>query len=224
LPSCCSMRSSWSAIPPRFRRVPARTAMLFLMHLTDRQSRLLRDHLDEDMTWSPGQVQCVESFPDLDTLARIFDGRRLRLELAVALRCALFSCSQYFVTVIGSASRRRGHKLIRESRGIHRVFLAAGDEHYIARVPRLLGFRFSLDLAPGDARTRLPSTADGNRRRHGGAGTGSSYSGNAHRSSSPACEARYAAAVSDDAFLVDPEPRGCWPGRLRSSCYVSRLA
>jgi hypothetical protein len=123
--------------------------MLFLMHLTDRQSRLLRDHLDEDMTWSPGQVQCVESFPDLDTLARIFDGRRLRLELAVALRCALFSCSQYFVTVIGSASRRRGHKLIRESRGIHRVFLAAGDEHYIARVPRLLGFRFILDLAPG---------------------------------------------------------------------------
>ena len=65
---------------------------------------------------------------------------------------------------------------------------------------------------------------DGNRRRHGGAGTGSSYSGNAHRSSSPACEARYAAAVCDDALLDDPEPGGCWPGRLRSSCYVSRLA
>lgn len=134
--------------------------MLFLVHLTDRQPRLFRDHFDEDMAWRPGQVQRVESFPDLDTLARIFDGRRLRLELAVALRCALFSCAQYFVTVIGSASRRRGHKLIRESRGIHRVFLAAGDEHYIARVPRLLGFRYILDLAPGDARITQQSVKE----------------------------------------------------------------
>jgi hypothetical protein len=120
--------------------VPAGAAMLFLMHLTDRQPRVLRDHFDEHMTWSRGQMQRMESFPDLDALSGIFDSRRLRLELAVALRCTLFRGSQYFVTVIGCASGRRGHEFIRKSRGSHRVFLTAGHEHYIGRVPRLLGF------------------------------------------------------------------------------------
>jgi hypothetical protein len=97
--------------------------MLFLMHLTDRQPRVLRDHFDEDMAWSRGQMQRMESFPDLDALTGIFHGRRLRFELAVALRCPLFRGSQYFVAVIGCAAGRRGHKFIGESRGIHREFL-----------------------------------------------------------------------------------------------------
>jgi hypothetical protein len=42
--------------------------------------------------------------------------------------------------VIGGAAGRRGHEFVRESRGSHRVFLTAGHEHYIGRVPRLLGF------------------------------------------------------------------------------------
>jgi hypothetical protein len=114
--------------------------MLFLMHLTDRQPSVLRNYFDEHMAGSRGQMQRMESFPDLDALARILDGRRLRFELAIALRCPLLRGSQYFVTVIGGASGRRGHEFIRESRGIHRVFLTAGHEHYIGRVPRLLGF------------------------------------------------------------------------------------
>jgi hypothetical protein len=128
--------------------VPASAAMLFLMHLTDRQPRVFRNYLDEHMAGSRGQMQRMESFPDLDALTRIFDGRRLRFELAVALSCPLFRGSQYFVTVIGGAAGRRGHEFIRESRGSHRVFLTAGHEHYIGRVPRLLGFR-CLTSSPG---------------------------------------------------------------------------
>jgi hypothetical protein len=120
--------------------VPARAAMLFLMHLTDRQPRVFRNHFDEHVAGSRGQMQRMESFPDLDALAGIFDGRRLRFELAVALGCPLFRGSQYFVTVIGGASGRRGHEFIRKSRGIHRVFLTAGHEHYIGRIRALLGF------------------------------------------------------------------------------------
>ena len=99
--------------PARRPTCPPAAAMLFLMHLADRQPRVLRDHLDEHVAGSRGQMQRMESFPDLDALAGILDGRRLRFELAVALRCPLFCAAQYFVTVIGGAAGRRGHEFIR---------------------------------------------------------------------------------------------------------------
>ena len=80
------------------------TALLFLVYLADRQSRLSGDHLDEHVAGCPGQLQRVQPLPDLDALARIFDGRRLGFELAIALGRALLRRTLHFIAMVRGAS------------------------------------------------------------------------------------------------------------------------
>ena len=105
-------------------------------------------------TWSgvERQKQPMQSFPDLDALARIFDRRSLRFEILSALGCTFLRRLLHFVPMLFGAAGRGGYEFVRLTWGSH---LCSGRRvegmrrkitergHYTARPIALLCFRLT---------------------------------------------------------------------------------